>query len=124
MVQEYVTSIDEEGEVDLIFLDGMFSHAVAKRPVLRVGEGVVERPWERMSWAGLASPARELTVAERTIEVVAQRVGSRPVYARVDLVNGRGGEPLLLEVEVVDPYLSLDMEPSAAGRLVAALLRP
>ncbi len=57
MVQEYITSIDAEGEADLVFLDGRFSHAVAKRPLLRAGEGVVERPWERMAWAGLVTAA-------------------------------------------------------------------
>jgi len=124
MVQEYVASIDDRGEVDLIFLDGTFSHAVAKMPVLRVGEGVVERPWERMAWAGLTSPSGgQRAVAERTMTIVAERVGSLPVDSRVDLVSGCAGEPLLLEVEVVDPNLSFDMEHSAAARLAKALLR-
>jgi hypothetical protein len=124
MVQEYVTSIDDEGEVDLVFLDGRFSHAVGKRPALRIGEGVVERPWERMSWAGLTAPSSgQREVAERTINSVAKRVGSLPAYGRVDLLGGRAGEPLILEVEVVDPYPSFDMEPVAARRLAEALLR-
>src|SRR6202011_1921319 len=43
MVQEYLSAIDVEGEFDLIFMDGEFTHAVMKKPALRAGEGVVER---------------------------------------------------------------------------------
>jgi hypothetical protein len=123
MVQEYLAKIDKEGEVDLVYFDGSFSHAVSKKPALRTGEGVVDRPWERKTWAGLVVPSRDqLAVADMTIKVVAGQVGSVPVYGRVDLVTGRTGDPLVLEVELIDPYLSVDMEPSAAGRLAKALL--
>ena len=124
MVQEYLARIDEEGETDLVFFNGRFSHAVAKKPALRPGEGVVDRPWERMAWGGLVAPSPDqLAVAELTVRVVAEQVGSVPVYGRVDLVGGPAGEPLVLEVELIDPYLSFDMEPSAATRLAEAILR-
>ena len=42
--------------------------------------------------------------------------------ARVDLLGGLSGEPVLLEVEVVDPMLSLDTHPEAARRLAQAVL--
>jgi glutathione synthase/RimK-type ligase-like ATP-grasp enzyme len=123
MVQEYLSAIDEVGEVNLVFFDGTFSHAVVKRPVLRTGEGVVERPWERMAWAGLAIPSSEqLKVAEQAMGVISDLLGQRPVYGRVDLIAGPVGDPLVLEVELIDPYLSLDMEPGAATRLANALL--
>ena len=124
MVQEYLARIDEEGEVNLVFLDGSFSHAVAKKPLLHVGDGLVERPWERMAWAGLVEPsANQLAVAHLTMKVAEEQVGCVPVYGRVDLVSGNAGEPLVLEVELIDPYLSFDMQPSAAARLAKALLR-
>ena len=124
MVQEYLSRIDEEGEVDLVFFDGGFSHAVEKKVALLIGEDISDRPWERMTWAGLATPSTDqLAVAYLTIEAVGEHVGCVPVYGRVDLVGGRVGEPLVLEVELIDPYLSFDMEPSAAGRLAKALLR-
>jgi hypothetical protein len=122
MVQDYLPSAEGSGEVDLVFFDGAFSHAVAKEPFLRKGEGVIERPWERMSWAGLTSPSLDqLVVADRTVRFVSEHLGCRPAFARVDLLAGHRGEPLLLEVELVDPYLSLDLEPEAAGRLARAL---
>lgn len=56
MVQDYLPSIDTEGEVDVIFFAGRYSHAVLKKPALRVGHGIIDRPWERMEWSGLTTP--------------------------------------------------------------------
>jgi hypothetical protein len=124
MVQEYLAAIDIDGEVDLIFFDGVFSHAVRKAPGLLLGEGVVERPWERMAWTGLVAPSLvQLSVARQTMETISGRFGELPTYARVDLVSDDQGAPLVLEVELIDPYLSLDMEPEAARRLARAVVR-
>lgn len=125
MVQEYISRVDEEGETDLIFFDGVFSHAVRKSLVLRRGEGVVERPWERMSWGGLVTPSpAQLQVAGQALSFVVEHLGCQLPYGRIDLVAGPEGDPLVLEVELIDPYLSLDMEPRAAKRFAEALLRP
>jgi hypothetical protein len=123
MVQDHLAAIDEEGEVDLIFFDGRFSHAVLKKPVLRVGEGVVDQPWERMAWTGLVTPTQQqVAVAMLTMSVVSDRFVGPPAYGRVDLISGPSGAPLVLEVELIDPYLSLDMEPAAATTLAKAVL--
>jgi hypothetical protein len=125
MVQEYISRVDQEGETDLIFFDGAFSHAVRKSLVLRRGEGVVDRPWERMSWGGLVTPSpAQLRVAGQALSFVAEHLGCQLPYGRIDLVAGSEGDPLVLEVELIDPYLSLDMEPPAAKRLAEELLRP
>jgi hypothetical protein len=97
---------------------------VKKKPLLIAGQGVTERPWEHMAWAGRAVPdRRELGVAEATLGVIRARMGAWPAYARVDLVNGPAGSPLVLEVEMIDPLLSLGADPGAAGRLASAVLR-
>ncbi len=125
MVQEYISRVDEEGETDLVFFDGVFSHAVQKSLVLRRGEGVIDRPWERTSWGGLVTPSpAQLRVAAQALAFVAEHLGCQLPYGRIDLVAGSGGDPLVLEVELIDPYLSLDIEPRAAKRLAEALLRP
>jgi len=124
MVQDYLPAIDTEMETDLIFLDGLFSHAVGKVPALRLGQGVVERPWERMAWTGLTTPSpRQLTAAERTMEVMSRHLDDHPIYSRVDLVSDGAGAPLVLEVELIDPYLSLDLDTEAAARLATAIWR-
>lgn len=125
MVQEYLPSIDVVGEVDLVFIGGSFSHAVRKEPALRLGEGVVDEPWLRMAWSGIVLPDRaQLAVAGAAMRVVSERFDRSLPYGRVDLVEDRHGDPLVLEVELVDPYLSLDMAPSAAASLASAILDP
>jgi hypothetical protein len=124
MVQRYFSRIEDEGETDLVFFGGVFSHAVRKQMALAQGEGVVDRPWERMSWAGLVSPTpAQKEVAKRTLAFVAGRLGCQLPYGRVDLIPGPESDPLVLEVELIDPYLSLDLEPGAASRLATALLQ-
>jgi hypothetical protein len=123
MVQAYLPSIDVDGEVDLVFIGGSFSHAVHKKPALRLGEGVVGEPWKRMAWTGVVSPNEaQLAVAETTMSIVHRRFHERLAYGRVDLVSDRHGDPLVLEVELIDPYLSLDMAPGAAASLANAIL--
>jgi hypothetical protein len=123
MVQDYLGTIDTEGELNAVFINGTFSHAVNKRPALQLGQGVIERPWERMAWAGLAAPAGDqLAVAGAAMAAVRDRVGTDPTYARVDLIRGPGRRPLVLEVELIDPYLSLDWAAEGAAKLARAVL--
>lgn len=123
MVQPYLEAIDTAGEVNIVFFDGTFSHAVKKRPVLQIGEGPGERPWERMSWAGVVTPsATERDVADAAIAATRQRLGRYPTYGRVDLIADSTGAPQVLELELIDPYLSLDIVPVAASRMARAIL--
>jgi len=123
MVQPYLQAIDADGEVDIVHFNGTFSHAVKKRPALQVGQGLVEHPWERMAWEGIVTPtAAEMVVADAVVGVVRQRVGRYPVYSRVDLIGDPPGTPTLLELELIDPYLSLDMEAAGATRMAQAIL--
>jgi hypothetical protein len=124
MVQEYIESIDRDGETDLVFFEGRYSHAVLKRPMLSLGAGVLVRPWEAISWFGLVEPrVEQLQVATRTMEVIEEQLGTCPTYARIDLVSDARERSLLLEAELIDPCLSLDVAPRAAELLAAALTR-
>ena len=123
MVQPYLHAIDEVGELDVVFIGGAYSHAVRKCPTLQLGEGIVERPWERMAWSGVATPdPLELEIATKTMRVVSELFRERVAYGRVDLVPDNSGKPVVLEVELIDPYLSLDMVPEAATRLARTIV--
>jgi hypothetical protein len=75
-----------------------------------------------MVFLGLSEPrADELAVAKRTLDAVRQRFGQALVYARVDVVDGVHGAPLVLEIELIDPNLSLGIFPAAAGALANAV---
>jgi hypothetical protein len=123
MVQPYVESIDRDGESDLIFVGGRFSHAVGKLAGLPAGRGIIDTPWEQMAWSGPMTPSPEqLAAGAAVVDAVRLLAGDDPVYARVDLLAGSSGDPVLLEVEVVDPMLSLDSHPAAADALASAVL--
>jgi len=122
MVQEHLAAVEAPGELSLIFVDSHFSHAIRKGPLLDLGAGVRSRPWERPRFFGLAVPsAAYLTVAEATLNAVQRRFPDRLAYARVDLVDGPSGDPLVLEVELIDPVLSLTLVPTASERLAAVV---
>ncbi len=120
MVQPYQSRIDAEGETALIFLGHTYSHAIHKQSLLRADVGVTERLWEQQVISA-AEPRRDQQVlAENVMEAVARLVGPT-TYARVDVVDGSAENPLVLEVEVVEPSLFLTHCPSAAPRIASRL---
>jgi hypothetical protein len=117
MVQPYLDGIDDRGETALLYFGGEFSHAVRKAAVLTSPRGDDGKyPIDQLT-------PREPTPAERRVadEVLAAAPGGW-TYARVDLVPGDDGEPLLLELEVAEPSLFLAYGESAVDRFADALV--
>jgi hypothetical protein len=122
MVQRYVESVDVEGEVGLLYIDGRFSHAIHKAATLvRPGaaEGRVFAP-ERIT-AAEPEPG-QLSAADAVLDALPWPRGDL-LYARVDLVRGENGESRLLEVELTEPSLYLRCGDGAADRFAAAIAR-
>jgi glutathione synthase/RimK-type ligase-like ATP-grasp enzyme len=120
MVQPYLAAVDAVGETALVFLGGRFSHAVRKGPLLdgpdtgEVGLYKAEAISPRV-----ASPA-EVGVAGRALAAVPGGPEAL-LYARVDLIPGPGGDPLVVEVELTEPSLFLGYAEGAARRFAAAI---
>jgi glutathione synthase/RimK-type ligase-like ATP-grasp enzyme len=114
MVQPFVQSIATRGETSLVYVDGEFSHAVRKRP--RDGDFRVQPGWGGTS-ASLHPSESEFTVAGDALACLP----ATPSYARVDLVEGPGARPWLIELELVDPNLFFSERPQAAHRLATAV---
>jgi hypothetical protein len=131
LVQPYLPGVDEQGETAIVYLGGEVSHVLRKRPVLRAA-GVAplgddpDGPAAIMLDDDLVVPGEasdaELSLAAEVHERVTDRFGI-PLYARVDLVPGPGGHPVLIELEALDPCLYLTQPPGAAARLAAAIER-
>jgi hypothetical protein len=62
-------------------------------------------------------------VADAVLAAVAPLGHGDLLYARVDLVPGDDGAPLLLELELTEPSLNLAVGGDAAKRLAAAIVR-
>jgi glutathione synthase/RimK-type ligase-like ATP-grasp enzyme len=123
MLQPYLASVDAVGETALIYLDGRFSHAVAKGPMLPPDAAhavhdedlfVAERITRR-------TPSdAERTLGDRAVRALGDRFGAPPLYARIDLLPGPDG-PVLVEVEITEPSLFLGYDEQAADRFADAI---
>jgi glutathione synthase/RimK-type ligase-like ATP-grasp enzyme len=111
LVQPYFASVESYGERSLVWIDGELSHAIRKTP--RFSEGS-----EHIAGT-VASAADERAVAEEAIAPVADRI----LYARVDLARDGGGQPCVMELELIEPSLYFGHREGSVERFVAALAR-
>lgn len=120
MVQPYLVAVDEQGETAQLFIGGEYSHAIRKGPLLIPNlEGEKEHGLflkEDISPREPRPDQRDL--AQEVIDYVVKRFGA-PLYARVDLLDDSQGNPMILELELVEPSMFFAMAPGSAGRLVS-----
>jgi glutathione synthase/RimK-type ligase-like ATP-grasp enzyme len=119
LIQPFLPGVPEEGEYSMIFFGGRFSHALNKRPKsgdYRVQSlyGATEARWEP-SEADLAL-AREVLSAARSITGEDEFL-----YARVDMVRGLNGGLVVMELEIIEPYLYPEQGPDMGAVFVEAL---
>jgi glutathione synthase/RimK-type ligase-like ATP-grasp enzyme len=114
MIQPYLSSIEQDGEVSLIWLGGRFSHAIRKVP--QPGDFRVQ-PEYRGIITPLAPAPDEIAAAEAVLEAA----GEDLPYARIDLVRDLAGRPALIELELIEPDLYLAYDPGAGARFAAAI---
>ncbi|MFI5894809.1 RimK family alpha-L-glutamate ligase [Actinoplanes sp. NPDC051513] len=125
MIQPYLSAVDTAGETALMFFPDatgrlMFSHAVRKGPMLTgPDEGEIDPGSEEIT--ARQPSAAELATAEKVLAAIPFDQGSL-LYARVDLIPGPDGDPMLLELELTEPSLFLRTAPKAAERLADAVV--
>jgi glutathione synthase/RimK-type ligase-like ATP-grasp enzyme len=119
MLQPYLESVDRDGETALMFIDGRFSHAIRKGPLLPAGAPATAALFAAEDIRPRIPGADELAVAER---VMAQLPFDTLLYGRVDLIRDEAGRPCVLELELTEPSLYLMYEPGSAQRLADASL--
>lgn len=116
MVQPFLESIVTEGEYSLFYFDGVFSHAVRKRPApgdFRVQE---EHGGEITTF----HPGEDLLKAGQ----IAMNALPEPVlYGRVDLVRLADGNWGVIEIELIEPSLYFPYDPESIERFAVALDR-
>ena len=122
MVQPYVTAVDDHGETALLYMDGAYSHAIRKGPILQPGTGFVETLYAPEDISARTPSDAERALGERVLAATPGGAGAL-AYARVDLLPGPGGEPLLIEYEIAEPSLFLEHDDGAAARLASAIAR-
>jgi glutathione synthase/RimK-type ligase-like ATP-grasp enzyme len=119
LVQPFLPEFVEPGELSLLYFGDEFSHAVVKRP--KAGDF-------RVQWTHGGSHRRTAVTpavrgeAERVRAILDETVGAGRLYTRIDGVVSQG-RFLLVEVELVEPYLFLGEDPDAPERFALALVR-
>lgn len=115
LVQPFLPAAQLEGEYSFVFLGGALSHALVKRPAS--GDYRVQS-----IYGGTEQPVRvgpdELALARAVLAAVAGDL----LYARVDMMRGPGGGLLLMELELIEPYLYPQQGPELGPRFADALL--
>jgi glutathione synthase/RimK-type ligase-like ATP-grasp enzyme len=120
MIQPYFVEVDTHGETGLLFFGGRFSHAVRKGPMLDGPAGGLSGLFRAEQVSPRQPSPAELAVAERVLATVPD--GSPLLYARVDLLPGPHGDPVLVELELTEPSLFLGYAPDAPARLADAIV--
>ena len=113
MIQPFLESVADFGELSLIYFNGAYSHSILKKP--QQGDYRVQDAYGGTN-----------TVFEPEIE--AQKIGDQvmshlpdfSLYARVDLVKYQN-QWLLMELEAIEPELFLPLDPQASVRLAKAI---
>lgn len=113
LVQPFLPEILTGGELSLLYFDGIFSHAVCKRP--RAGDYRVQ-----FQYGGTNENVEVSDDLVAQARVCIANAPALPVYARVDGVV-KDGRFLLMELEVFEPLMFLERHPDAPGRFARAI---
>ncbi|MGM1065428.1 ATP-grasp domain-containing protein [Saccharothrix sp. Mg75] len=127
LVQPYQSRVDSIGETAMVFLGGQYSHAFTKGAMLTPDAQYDETGLyllERLS--GATPSAAQRRVAEDVLDAAASLLAlprHELLYARVDLVPGEDGSPVLMELELVEPSLGFRQTDATAPLRFASAVR-
>jgi glutathione synthase/RimK-type ligase-like ATP-grasp enzyme len=114
MVQPFLSTIQEEGEYSFIFIDGEFSHALLKQA--KSGDYRIQSTYG--GWETKVSPSTDdLNDARAILDLMEET----PFYARVDMIRDTDRRLLLMELELIEPYLYPKEGPELGAIMAKAL---
>jgi len=116
IVQPMIEEIARTGEFSLMLFDGVFSHAVVKRP--RSGDFRVQEYHGGETRPCDAPPAGAIVLAQAALAAAPERA----TYARVDIVPDDEGTLRIMELELIEPALFLDHAPDAGAAFARSIL--
>ncbi|MBU3703593.1 MAG: hypothetical protein FGM42_04370 [Ilumatobacteraceae bacterium] len=122
MMQPYETGIDERGETGMVWLNGELSHAFRKAAILAAEPDMGNGLYAAEDIASRVASSDEVALGESVMEFLRNRFGSAPLYARVDVIPDDGGQPQLMELELVEPSFFLAHSPGADDRVASAFV--
>lgn len=118
IVQPYIDSVDREGELALVFIDGRLAHAMRKGPMLNVTELDRNTLFRQEQMSSTTAPDDAHQFAVRALEAVPF---ADLLYARVDLVR-EAEQWLVMEIELTEPSLFLGYSTTTTKALTRAIV--
>jgi len=122
MVQPYQRFIDERGETGMVYFNGDYSHAFRKGAILATGDNVKNGLYTEEDISSREASSQERELGEQVMDFIVEKFGYAPLYARVDVVRGSAGVPVLMELELAEPSLYLHMDKDAGTRFASAVV--
>ena len=119
MVQPFLSAIQSEGEYSFIFIDGELSHALIKRAAK--GDYRIQSTYGGTDHA-ITPEAKDVAAARAILDMVDMPDSRAPLYARVDMLRAEDDALLLMELELIEPFLYPLEGPGLGRRLAAALI--
>lgn len=110
LVQPYLSSVEDYGERSLVVIDGELSHAIRKAPRFAGDSESITGPYA-------------IAHDERAVALAALAPYPDLLYARCDLARDASGQPMIMELELVEPSLFFAKQPGSADRYARALYR-
>lgn len=123
MVQPYLGAVDSHGETALLYFSApetgelAYSHAIRKGPMLAGPDTGVPGLYVPEEITARRPSDDEFAVARRVLKAAPGDL----LYARVDLIPGPDGMPVLVELELTEPSVFLGFDAFAADRFAAAI---
>lgn len=120
MVQPYMSRVDVDDETGLVYMNGAYSHAFAKGPMLASTKTMAGGLYAEERIEPRVADDAQRRLGDAVVAWVSERFGS-PLYVRVDLLPTADG-PVIIELEMTEPSLYVALADGAADRFAAAML--
>ncbi len=118
MIQPYLKRVDEAGETALVFFAGEFSHGIRKGPMLGPSREVMGGLFLKEDIRTRTPSAAELALGQLAVKASPEPC----LYARIDVIPGPDGDPVVLEFEATEPSLFFAHSTGSATRYAKAVL--
>ncbi len=115
MAQPFVPAIQTEGEYSFLIIGGAFSHALIKR--------AATDDYRIQSEYGGEQEKIDPSKADMDAALkIFSKLEEQTLYARIDMVRDEDGDLMLMEAELIEPYLYPDQGPGVGDLLATAML--
>lgn len=115
MVQPFISTIKTEGEISFIFIDAEVSHALIKR-------AATDDYRIQALYGGVEEKIDPSEADKADASAVFGMLGEVPLYARVDMVRAADGQLMVMEIELIEPFLYPLQGPDLGPRLARAMV--